>query len=138
MIFDGECVLCSGAVRFVLRHERRPTVRFASVQSEAGQALAARHGLSIADLDQTFALVTDEGAMPRSDGVIRLAQELEAPWRWLALLRFVPRPLRDAAYSLFARHRYRLFGRRDTCFVPEPKDRHRFLDGLPASAPADA
>ncbi len=127
MIFDGECVLCNGAVQFVLRHERDTDLTFATTQSPSGQALAARHGISPDDLDITFVLVDGDRAYVRSDAALRVATHLEAPWRWMSALRVVPRPIRDAAYSAIARNRYSLFGKRDTCMVPTPSQRHRFL-----------
>jgi predicted DCC family thiol-disulfide oxidoreductase YuxK len=127
MLFDGECVLCSGTVRFVLAHERAPTLLFATTQSETGRALAARHDLSAADLDRTFALIEDGTVHLRSAAALRVAAHLRAPWRWLVALRLVPRPVRDAGYTALARRRYILFGRREACFLPEPAQRHRFL-----------
>lgn len=135
MIFDGECVLCSHTVQFVLRHERDEVIRFATTQSAAGREIAERNGISVADLDLTFVLVEDGRAWARSDAALRVARHLRAPWNWLAVLRFVPRALRDLAYSAIARHRYRLFGRRDTCFMPAPSERHRFIQDR--SAPGD-
>lgn len=127
MIFDGECVLCSHTVQFVLRHERDEAIHFATTQSAAGREIAERNGISVADLDLTFVLVEAGKAWARSDAALRVARHLRAPWNWLALLRVIPRPLRDTAYSAIARRRYRLFGRRDTCFLPDPSQRHRFF-----------
>lgn len=135
MLFDGDCVLCSGTVQFVLRHECGATIRFATTQSVVGRELAERNGISAADLDATFVLVEGGQVWRRSDAAIRVARHLAAPWRWLAVLGLVPRSLRDLAYSAIARRRYRLFGRRETCFLPEPRQRHRFL--LDQQAPAE-
>ena len=134
MIFDGECVLCNGAVRFVLAHERAPELTFTTTQSDAGRALAARHGISADDLDITFVLVEGERALLRSDAALRVASHLRAPWSWLGVLRFVPRQLRDVAYSAIARRRYRLFGKYDTCMMPDPAQRHRFVLDPPAAS----
>ena len=127
MIFDGECVLCSGTVQFVLAHEKALVLRFTTTQSEVGRALARQYEISPDDLDLTFVLVDGEKALLRSDAALRVASHLRAPWGWLGVLRVIPRPLRDAFYSAIARRRYRLFGRRDTCFLPAPEQRHRFL-----------
>ena len=127
MLFDAQCVLCSNTVRFVLVHERTEVITFASTGSKAGMALAARHGFSTADLDASFVLVEGDQALTRSDAALRLARELRAPWSWLLALQWVPRPVRDAAYGWIARHRYRIFGRRDVCFLPTPGQRHRFI-----------
>ena len=133
MIFDGECVLCNGAVRMVLAHERAPELTCTTTQSDAGRALAARHGISAADLDITFVLVEGERALLRSDAALRVATYLRSPWSWLAVLRFVPRPVRDVVYSAIARRRYRLFGKYESCVMPDRAQRHRFVVDPPAA-----
>jgi len=136
MIFDGECVLCSRTVQFVLRHERDESIRFATTQSAAGREIAEQNGISAAALDLTFVLVEDGKVWVRSDAAFRVARHLRAPWRWLALLRISPRPLRDLAYSVVARRRYGLFGRREHCFMPTPSQRHRFIHDRSAASDA--
>ena len=134
IVVDTDCVLCSGVVAFVLAHEQAPVLRFASANSDEGLALAARHGFTRSDLDETFLLLIGDQALARSDGAIALLRLLRRPWRWLSAAALVPRPLRDAAYGLVARHRYRWFGQHTNCTVPPPGQRHRFI-GLPASSP---
>ncbi len=80
MIFDGECVLCSHTVQFVLRHERDEAIHFATTQSAAGREIAERNGISVADLDLTFVLVEAGKAWARSDAALRVARHLRAPW----------------------------------------------------------
>jgi len=127
IVFDTDCVLCSGMVAFILAHESGPVLRFAGAWSPEGLALAARYGFSKADLSETFLVVTMGAALARSDAAIAVLKQLRAPWRWLAALRFIPRPLRDAAYRLIARRRYRLFGRRENCVVAPAEQRGRFI-----------
>ena len=127
MIFDTDCVLCSGMVAFVLAHEAGPVLRFAGAWSGEGLALAARYGFSKADLSETFLVIAGDKALARSDGAIAVAARLRAPWRWLTTLRFVPRALRDSAYLFIARRRYGLFGRRDNCTIVPMEQRARFI-----------
>lgn len=132
VLFDGVCNLCNGWVSFVLDHERPPApdaapIRFASLQSPTGRALMEHHGLEPGSLDSVV-LVDGGRAWTRSDAVVRLLPRLRAPWSWGAVLRVVPRVLRDLGYKLVARFRYRLFGRTETCRVPTPQTRARFLD----------
>ena len=131
MVFDGACALCSAGVRFVLRHERPdgPRIRFVAIQSPEGARLAAAHGVDALD-PRTFLLVEGGRALARSDAALAVAARLGGPARLLALARWVPRPLRDAAYGFVARHRHRLFGR--ACIVPTPEERDRFV--LPPGA----
>jgi len=125
MVFDGVCVLCSGAVRFVFAHERRPDFCFTPVQSDLGQRVLAALGQPLDGNDSV--VVIDGGRFYlKSDAVIRIAHALKAPWRWAAVLRFLPRAWRDWAYDHLARNRYDIFGRYDSCMVPDPALKRRF------------
>ena len=126
VLFDGVCNLCAGVVRFVIERDREARFRFAPLQSELGRTLQREHGIDPDALD-TFVLVDADGTATRSTAVLRMLRELGRPWRWLYPLCFVPRPLRDALYGVLARNRYRWFGRRETCAVPTPEQRSRFL-----------
>lgn len=128
VVFDSDCILCSRWVHLILRYERDHSIIFVSAWSQQGTALAATHGLSPRDLDATYLFIADGRGMVRSDAGLALLTRLRAPWRWLALLRIVPRPLRDWVYDQVARNRYRWFGRADHCFVPPPGMAHRFID----------
>jgi len=126
LLFDGVCNVCNASVRFVLEHERAPRCRFAALQSETGARLVREHGIS-GDLS-TMVFIEDGRAFTRSAAVVRTLKTIGGPWRWLgALLWLVPYPLRDLIYVLFARTRYRLFGKRDSCMVPTAEIRARFL-----------
>ncbi len=127
VVFDGVCNLCVGSVGFIVRHEKTPALRFAPIQSATGARLVRELGFDPADA-KTFVIVEDGRAHVRSNAAIRLARYLRWPWRLLGAAWIVPRPIRDHAYDWVARNRYRWFGRRDTCLVPTPALRSRFLD----------
>lgn len=134
VLFDGVCNLCTGSVRFLLRRDRRRRLRFASLQSPAGQALLARNGVAEAMGAgsgglETLVVLEAGRARVRSDAALLLARRLPWPWPMLAVFLALPRPLRDALYRFVARHRYRWFGRTETCMVPTPEMTGRFLDG---------
>jgi predicted DCC family thiol-disulfide oxidoreductase YuxK len=126
IVFDSLCRLCSGNAQLILKHDRRGHFRLASLQSEAGAALYRRFGLDPADPDSLI-LVEGERALRDSDAVLAIYDGLGWPWRLIALGRIVPRFLRDPAYRWVARNRYRLFGRRETCWRPDPSVAERFL-----------
>ncbi len=126
ILFDGVCVLCTANARFVLRHDRRGHFRLASVQSVAGRALCLRFGVD-PDNPETMLVIEVDHAWRDSDAVLAIAEGLGWPWRALGVLRLVPRSLRDALYRRVARNRYRLFGRRETCWVPSPAQKERIL-----------
>jgi predicted DCC family thiol-disulfide oxidoreductase YuxK len=126
VVFDAICPLCSANARFILRHDRRRHFRLASMQSEAGAALYRRFGIDRAD-PETLILVEGDRALRDSDAVLAIWSGLGWPWRAAAIARIVPAALRDPLYRWVARNRYRLFGRRETCWLPGPELADRFL-----------
>lgn len=126
VLFDGLCAFCDGLVGYLLRVDRRRRLLFASLQSEAGRALLDRHGVG-ADVDSVV-LIRDGRALVRSDAALGIASELGAPWSLARILRVIPRPVRDWAYRVFARHRYRLFGKLDSCRLPGEGEASRVLE----------
>jgi len=126
-LYDGVCLLCDGAVQFTLAHEKKPTIVFVAIQSELGRKLALRHGQD-PDNPESFLFIENGTASEQSDGAIALAAHLHG---FLPALlrgsRFIPRPLRDSVYRLVARNRYKIFGKRSSCLIPDDKSRHRFI-----------
>jgi predicted DCC family thiol-disulfide oxidoreductase YuxK len=120
LLYDGVCNLCSGMVRFIVERDPLARFHFVPLQSEQGRHWLRRYGLP-EDALKTIVLIEDGRVALRSDAVWRIARHLQGPCCALAALRLVPRPAREAAYGLVARHRYRWFGRRLTCDVP-PED----------------
>ncbi|MDO7849447.1 thiol-disulfide oxidoreductase DCC family protein [Hymenobacter sp. M29] len=130
ILFDGVCNLCNGFVQFVIRHDAAGRFRFAALQSEAGRALLAAHGLAPTSLatDPDSVLLLSGGQLySHSDAVLRIARGLGGIWQVAALARVLPRVWRDAAYRFVARHRYRWFGREESCWLPTPELKARFL-----------
>jgi predicted DCC family thiol-disulfide oxidoreductase YuxK len=113
VLFDGVCNLCNGLVQFIIRRDPHARFRFAPMTSFAAD---------------TIVLVEDGRRYERSAAVLRIARQLRAPWPLLFAFIVVPRPLRDWAYDAMARRRYRWFGRRETCMVPTPELRARFVE----------
>ncbi len=126
LLFDGVCNLCNRAVAFIVRRDPAARVRFASLQSPAGRERLRAHGLPEDHID-SLVLIDQGQAWQRSDAALRVAGYLRPPWSWLRALRVLPRPLRDGLYRWIARHRYRWFGKREACMVPDDELRSRFL-----------
>jgi predicted DCC family thiol-disulfide oxidoreductase YuxK len=125
IVFDGICVLCNGWVRFLLKHDRVGRYRFAAMQSDAGRALLAGHGLDPDD-PASFLLVDGHRAWTDSDAIRRVLMGLGGAWRLALGIALVPRGVRDPLYRWIARHRYRWFGM-TACRVPTEEERARFL-----------
>lgn len=126
LLFDGVCNLCHGSVRFVLRHERGPVLRFCALESAAGTQLLRDHGLAT-DYRGSLVLIEAGSAFVKSDAALRVASYLNWPWSWGRAGVVFPRGLRDWAYDFIARNRYRWFGRSDACLLPTADLKLRFL-----------
>jgi len=126
ILFDGECVFCSGWVQFLLKRDTEKRYRFVVAQTPLGEALYRYYGLETRDYETN--LLIDKGcAYYKSDATIRMLEGLGMPWALAGLLRIVPRRIADAAYGVVARNRLRIAGRRESCMVPTAEVRERFL-----------
>jgi predicted DCC family thiol-disulfide oxidoreductase YuxK len=126
VLFDGVCRLCNGWSKFLIRHDRREVFKLCSVQSAEGQAILEFFGLPTETFD-TMLLIDAGTAYKQSDAFIQVIRHLPRPWRFLALARLVPKPIRDWLYDRVAFNRYRLFGRYDQCLIPSADTQRRFL-----------
>jgi len=138
VLFDGVCNFCDASVNFIIRHDKAEYFRFAPLQSEDGRRLANQYGFESATPGSTepksdlipidsVVLVEADKAYTHSTAALRILRRLGAPWSWAYVFIIVPRPIRNWAYRLFAKYRYRLFGRKDQCMLPSPEVRARFL-----------
>ena len=125
ILYDGVCVFCSRWVRFVAARDEKRRFRFTAIQSGYGTRLAQAFGISPDDPD-TNAVIHGGIAFFKSDGALTVLSNLQG-WGWVRVLRFVPRPFRDAVYNLVARNRYRIFGKYEECFVPDAAMRARVI-----------
>ena len=129
LLFDGVCNLCNGFVRFVVRFDHDGVFRFAPLQSPVARELLERHDIPIEnEAFDTVVLVEDGECYTKSTAALRVARRLDGPWPLAYPLVVLPRRLRDGVYDLVAEHRYRLFGRSESCQVPPPAVRERFTE----------
>jgi predicted DCC family thiol-disulfide oxidoreductase YuxK len=126
LLYDGVCGLCARSVRWILHHERDHEILFAPLQGETAAGLRARFPAIPEELS-TVVLVDGDRVHLRSKAFVHTAAHLRAPWRWGRVLRIVPGVVLDLAYRVVARLRYRVFGKHDTCEIPAPEQRARFL-----------
>jgi len=123
VLFDGVCNLCNGAVQFIIRRDLHARFQFAALQSEAAAKLL-RTGPTL----DSFVLMEGDRVFTKSAAALRIARGLRFPWPLLFIFWLIPRPLRDLVYDWVASHRYAWFGKRDSCMLPTPELRQRFLD----------
>lgn len=126
ILFDGVCVLCSGWVRFIVRHDPEARFKFLAIQTDAGRALAGRLSID-PDQPQTNAVILGGIAYFKSDAALQVLARL-AGFRWLGILAVIPRRLRNFCYDRVALNRYTLFGRTDTCLIPSADLARHFVE----------
>ena len=130
LLYDGVCGFCNKSVQLILDHDRRGEMRFAALQSDYGQAVIDRHH-ELRGVDSVVFVEQQRGGERihvRSDAALKVAAYLGGFWKIFLAAKVLPRGLRDYFYDLFARNRYKLFGKYDTCMLPPPEVRSRFLD----------
>ena len=125
ILFDGVCNFCDHSVQFIIKRDKKALYHFASIQSDAGQEILRKYHVP-ADIDSII-LVEGHKYFYKSSAVLRVCKNLKGGWKLLYCLLIVPKPLRDYFYSIVARNRYKWFGKKDSCMLPSPEIRKRFL-----------
>lgn len=126
IVFDGHCELCNGFVDFVLKWEKKPALQFTANQNEPGKALLAQFEFK-GEQGSTVYLVENGNLFTESTAALRISRYLRFPWNLAYGFVIVPPFIRNAIYRWVAKNRYRWFGKKDTCRIPSPEERARFL-----------
>ena len=126
LLFDGVCNLCNSIVQFTIKQDPKGKFKFASLQSESGQALLKKFDLPTGDFG-SFVFIDRDRYFVKSSAGLHVLKELGGLWKLLYVFIIVPAPIRDFLYNIIAKTRYKIFGRRETCMVPTPELRRRFL-----------
>ncbi|MEK6300605.1 MAG: DCC1-like thiol-disulfide oxidoreductase family protein [Acidobacteriota bacterium] len=132
LLYDGLCGFCRKGVQRILRYDKRKTMFFAALQSDYGKSILTRHpelkGIDSLVFVEPLDFAYLEQVFVRSDAALRVAAYLGGPWKLALAGYIIPRPVRDYLYDQFAKRRYRWFGKLETCMLPAPEIRERFLD----------
>jgi len=135
ILFDGVCNMCNGFVQFVIKRDKKNVFQFASLQSKYGKGLLEHYHFNSVQYD-TVILYDGNTVCTRTDASLRILNSLGGIWKLTAVLKVVPRFMRNPIYDMLARNRYKLFGKRDTCMVPTAELKAKFLDEMMFSATA--
>lgn len=119
--FDDICVLCSRSVRFISKNDPKRKFQFASLHSDHFARTAARLKIDSDQQPDSIVLIQSNKIYSRTTAVIKIAAGLRFPWPLFTIFILIPRFIRNPLYDLIARNRYRLFGKRESCFVPEKR-----------------
>jgi len=127
LLFDGVCNLCNSIVQFTINRDPKGKFKFASLQSESGQALLKKFGLPTDNFD-SFVFIRQDKYFLKSSAGLHVLKELGGVWKLFYGFIILPRSLRDFIYNIIAKKRYSVFGKRDTCMVPTQDIKQRFLE----------
>jgi len=126
ILFDGVCNLCNSSVNFIIDRDAKNIFRFASLQSEVGQKILSKFGLNGNEFDSII-LISDNKYFIKSTAAINISKDLKFPWKLSVVFLIIPVFLRDYLYDILAKNRYKWFGRKDSCRIPDPEIKNKFL-----------
>ncbi|WP_010098286.1 thiol-disulfide oxidoreductase DCC family protein [Ornithinibacillus scapharcae] len=126
IFFDGECNLCNSSVQFVIKRDPKGIYQFASLQSDFGQQVILKHRLP-KEID-SFIYLEGGTLHIKSTAALKVCKGLSGLWKVLYVFIIVPKPIRNLVYECIARNRYKWFGKRESCMIPTPDMRDRFID----------
>ena len=126
VLFDGVCNFCNSSVQFIIRHDKSNALKFASLQSNTGQELIAKYNIP-KDVDSVI-FIDNGNAFIKSEAALRIADNFGGVWKMMRILKVIPAFIRNLFYDIIARNRYKWFGKKETCMIPSPEIRNRFMD----------
>ncbi|WP_442844890.1 thiol-disulfide oxidoreductase DCC family protein [Leeuwenhoekiella sp. H156] len=127
ILFDGVCNLCNGAINFIIKHDPKAQFKFASLQGENGQRLLAQHQINPKETD-SIVLIEPQRVSVKSSAALRIAKYLNRGYPLLYAFMIIPGFIRNAVYDFIAANRYKWFGKKESCMIPTPELKSRFLD----------
>lgn len=128
LFYDGDCALCNKSVQFVIDHEKESAnpILFSSLQSDYAKQILEKHNYNFNQLS-TLVLLVDDKILYKSTAALELGSFLKAPYKWLKILKIVPRFIRDGVYNFVAKNRKKII-KSTFCYLPSPKLKNRFID----------
>ena len=127
ILFDGVCNLCNGAINFIIKHDPKGIFKFASLQGETGKQLLAQHNIDPQETD-SIVLIDNDQVSVKSSAALRIAKNLNQGYPLLFGFMIIPTFIRNGVYDFIAANRYKWFGKKESCMLPTPELRSRFLD----------
>lgn len=126
ILFDGVCNLCSNSVKFIIKRDKKALFKFAPLQSDIGIELLRKYDLTTQESDTVIYIRTGK-ALTRSTAALFVLKDLGGIWSGLFVFIVLPKFIRDFFYGLIAKSRYRIWGRKESCMIPDVDNMQRFL-----------
>ncbi|PEJ17840.1 thiol-disulfide oxidoreductase [Bacillus pseudomycoides] len=126
ILFDGECNFCNQSIQFIVKRDKNAYFQYASLQGHVGKELLKKYHID--EHMDSIVLIEDDNAYIKSDAIINICKKLNGVWKIIILFKVIPKPFRNFFYEVFAKNRYKLFGKQTSCSLPPLEVRKRFLD----------
>lgn len=126
ILFDGVCNLCNGAITFIIKRDKKNHYRFAALESDIGKMYLKKHNIDPLKIDSII-LIRGERAFIKASAALRIAQKMSGLWPLLYVFIIIPRFISNGVYDYIARNRYQWFGKEESCMIPTPALREKFL-----------
>ena len=127
ILFDGVCNLCDSSVQFVIKHDKKDVFRFVQLQSELGQKILSHIGISTSTIDSTILYEPENKHYHKSDVSFKILKDIGGIHKCLLVFSILPKSILDKIYDWVAKNRYKWFGKKESCMIPTPKLKSKFL-----------
>lgn len=125
VLFDGECNFCDASVQFIIKRDPKGYFQFAALQSDVGKMFTQQY--AVPDTLDSILVIDQHTVYNSSDAALHITKHLNGLWTVLYVLKVIPKTIRDVVYKFIAKNRYAWFGKKDSCMIPSPEMRNRFL-----------
>ncbi len=126
ILFDGVCNLCNNSVVFIIKRDKKDVFRFAAIQSDAGEKLIKKHTIDTSKTDSII-LIDNNSYSVKSSAALKIAKHLKGGYPLLYGFIILPAFFRNWVYDIIAKNRYKWFGKKDSCMIPTPELKSKFL-----------
>jgi len=127
ILFDGVCNLCSSAVQFIIKHDKKDVFRFVALQSEKGQEILAYIGIDSKSIDSIVLYEPGIAYYYKSEAALQIAKNLDGFWHFGIVFKIIPKEVRNHIYDYIAKNRYKWYGKKESCMIPTAELKSKFL-----------
>ncbi|QWX85126.1 DUF393 domain-containing protein [Cellulophaga sp. HaHaR_3_176] len=128
ILFDGVCNLCNSSIQFIIKHDKIDMYRFAALQSDIGKRLATERNISTTEVDSIILIEPGIAYYIKSTAALKIGKTFGGIWSLLVIFEWVPEGFRNTIYDFIARNRYKWYGKKESCMIPTPELKSKFLD----------
>lgn len=128
ILFDGVCNLCNSSVIQVINRDKKNIFLFTALQSETGQKITENLGIDTTKIDSIILYEPNKAFYVKSAAALRIMKEFSGLWKLMQIFTILPNAFNNIFYDFIARNRYKWYGKKDSCMIPTPELKAKFLD----------